>query len=303
MNAEKRGPLRQLAQRLGVVGSEFERRGRHLRAPRARLGPMPLVSVVMTMHDSARWLQPAMESILGQTWKNLQLIVVDDASRDHSIAIAEAARLRDPRIEVVGLEHNVGTYRAKNAGLCRARGEAITFMDSDDTCAPDRIERQLAALREPGIVATTCNYVRQTADGTVVLNQGLRERLALISLMVKRQVIDEIGWFDGVRTSADYEYFQRLRAVYGRAAHTNVDAPLYLALLREKSLTTQPGIGTRVDGGEGDLLSAPRRQYVEAFTAWHDDVRARGRRPYMPRMTERRPFDAPKELLERIDAH
>jgi len=251
----------------------------------------------MTIHDSERWLEAAIRSITGQTWTNLQIVLVDDASTDSSVEIIRAAQAIDDRIELIQISANAGTYAAKNAGLAQARGEAITFIDSDDTCNPQRIEKQLAALRAPGIVASTCNYVRHTEQGELVLNQGLRERLALISMMIKREVVDEIGWFDNVRTSADYEYFQRLRAVYGRQAHANVDEPLYLALYREQSLTTDASRGTDLRSNEAALLSEPRKQYVDAFSAWHSDVLGRGRRPYMPRHSVNRPFVAPAELL------
>jgi glycosyltransferase involved in cell wall biosynthesis len=251
----------------------------------------------MTIHDSERWLEAAIRSITGQTWTNLQIVLVDDASTDSSVEIIRAAQAIDGRIELIRMSANAGTYAAKNAGLAQARGDAITFMDSDDTCNPQRIEKQLAALRAPGIVASTCNYVRHTEGGELVLNQGLRERLALISLMIKREIVDEIGWFDNVRTSADYEYFQRLRAVYGRQAHANVDEPLYLALYREQSLTTDASRGTDLRNNEAALLSEPRKRYVDAFSAWHSDVLRRGRRPYMPRHSMNRPFVAPAELL------
>jgi glycosyltransferase involved in cell wall biosynthesis len=259
----------------------------------AVLPEAPTVSVVMTSFNSGAWLEPAIRSVLDQTWRPLELLLVDDGSEDESVGIALAIAAQDPRLRVFRTNRNLGTYRAKNLGIRSASGQVVTFMDSDDTCEPERIARQLDALREPGRVASTCNYVRRTPEGEIVMNRGLRERLALISLMVKREVIDDIGWFDGVRTSADYEYLQRLRLVYGMDAHVNVAEPLYLALHRDASLSTQDAAGTRMESlDDSEFLGEPRRQYVEAFTLWHGNLRAQGLRPFMPVSPGVRPFPA-----------
>ncbi|GGA66839.1 hypothetical protein GCM10011521_01200 [Arenimonas soli] len=268
-----------------VRSPQFERpAGEGLAAPACTLPEEPLVSVVMTSFNSAPWLPAAAQSVLAQSWSRLELVLVDDASTDDSLDIALRLADADSRVRVFAMDRNSGTYAAKNAGMAGAHGEVITFMDSDDAIDPERIARQLALLRRPGLVATTCNYVRRTAAGELVLNRGLAERQALISLMIKRQVVDEVGWFDAVRTSADDEYFERIRHSYGRQAHANVAEPLYVALHRESSLSTSNATGTRMQAENAeDFLSAPRRAYVEAYRAWYATLAAEGLRPCMPR--------------------
>lgn len=283
-------------------GGEFSRPTHApLRGSNVTLPARPLVSVVMTSHDTAAHVEAAVQSILRQSWDHLELVVVDDASRDDSLARLKALCALDERMHVVPLPSNVGTYRAKNAGIRSARGDVLTFMDSDDTSHPARIEQQLELLRAPGVVASTCNYVRHSSDGDVIMNRGLRERRALISLMIKRGVIDDIGWFDSVRTSADDEFFERIRHVYGRGAVAHVDRALYFALSRKGSLSTTPGMAVDLSAdGEGPSspLSAVRQAYVQSYREWYARLESAGMRPYMPRtLLNRRPFPADPRLI------
>ena len=286
--------------RVIVRSPDFERtRDKGLGAPDVILSESPLVSVVMTSFNSAAWVERAIISILRQTWTHLELLLVDDASTDQSVTFALAMSSVDRRLRVFTMNGNFGTYTAKNAGLYHARGDVLTFMDSDDYSEPDRIRKQLTLLRTPGLVATTCNYERQDVMGNVVLNRGLRERQALISLMIKRQVIDEIGWFDPIRAGADHEYFERLRAVYGRLAHANVTEMLYCAQSRNDSLSNAPGLLTHVGGAPDELPSNARARYATNAATWHSTVIAQGNTPYLPKQPLNiRPFECPHELTE-----
>lgn len=279
--------------------SAFERDVRHpLTAAQAALPARPLISIVMTSFNSECDLERSIRSALLQSWSHLEIVLADDASTDGSIGLALRLSKIDPRLRVLRMDRNAGTYAAKNAGMLAARGDVITFMDSDDISKPDRLLRQLELLRTPGLVATTCNYVRTSQNGEIVLNGGLRERQALISLMIKRQVVDDVGWFDTVRTSADDEFFERIRHVFGRSAHQNVSEPLYVALHREGSLSTSGTGANRLDAASGEgVLSAPRQAYVRAYRGWYAALEAGGQRPWIPRRPSGRPFPAPPEVL------
>ena len=110
-------------------------------------------------------------------------------------------------------------------------------------------------------------------------------RQALISLMIKRQVLEEVGWFHWSRTSADDEYFERIRHVYGRRAHANVAESLYIASYRGDSLS-RTGEGA-IDPGEAGApaLSASRQAYVDSYRRWYGDLDRRGLRPFVPRLS------------------
>lgn len=279
-----------------IRSPEFERPAdAPLGAGSVQLPEFPLVSVVVTSFNSSTWLEAALRSALDQDWRHLEVLLVDDCSSDSSRQIALQLADGDARLRVFLMDRNVGTYAARNAGLAAARGDVLTFMDSDDYIDPVRISRQLSLLRNPGLVATTCNYERRTREGALVMNRGLPARQALVSLMFKREVLAEIGWFDGgMRFAADDEYFERIRHVYGRSAHANVPETLYVALAREGSLSTSGAAATSLDGSaEDDGLSPARRSYVAAYRRWYSALAESGMRPWMPRhLPDVRPFTA-----------
>jgi glycosyltransferase involved in cell wall biosynthesis len=117
----------------------------------------PRVSVLIGAFDSAATLEEAIGAILGQTVADLELIVVDDGSRDDSAAIADAAAARDPRVRVLRMGTNVGISRSLNAGLEAARAPVVAVQDADDVSDPARLERQLALLdARPDVAVVGC---------------------------------------------------------------------------------------------------------------------------------------------------
>ncbi|HRQ63824.1 MAG TPA: glycosyltransferase family 2 protein, partial [Xanthomonadaceae bacterium] len=109
----------------------------------------PLVSVVMPVRDGGAWLGEAVDSILGQSLEDIELIVVDDHSRDGAVASLPARR--DPRLRVLS-SPAPGVVAASNAGMAAARGAFIARMDADDIAAPGRLARQVAYLEDhPGV--------------------------------------------------------------------------------------------------------------------------------------------------------
>lgn len=260
----------------------------------------PLISVVMTCFNTGPFVEAAAESILSQTWRNLELIAVDDCSTDDTRERLSRIAARDPRLKVFCFGENRGTYWCKNFGLTKASGEVLTFMDSDDTSHPERLEEQFKALNVVGRVVSTCNHVRKDAEGKTIAINGVVERVAYISQMIKRPVLDEIGYFDTVRTSADDEFLRRIRMTYGRDAEVNVKRPLYIALLRDGSLTSDPenAINFVQDRSAGQtFLSPQRRHYAACCSRWHQFLDERGLRPYVPFPVVRRPFPAFGKLV------
>lgn len=114
--------------------------------------PRPLVSVIMPCFNAGPMLRPALDSVIRQTWPNLEIIFVDNNSTDASLALAKeiAATGERPMRVVQCLEQ--GVNHARNLGFTLARGEFIQWMDADDELAPDKVARQVAAmLEEPSI--------------------------------------------------------------------------------------------------------------------------------------------------------
>ncbi|MGB3624622.1 MAG: glycosyltransferase family 2 protein, partial [Henriciella sp.] len=105
--------------------------------------PGSLVSVVIPTYNRARTLRRAVESVLRQSYTNLELIVVDDASTDDTKAVLSS--INDPRMRVITYEFNRGCAAARNIGARDARGEYLAFQDSDDEWLADKLSKQVAA--------------------------------------------------------------------------------------------------------------------------------------------------------------
>lgn len=104
----------------------------------------PLVSVIIPTYNRVAFLAEAVRSVLAQTCTDHELIVVDDGSTDGTGAMLQA--IGDPRVQLISLPHSGSPGRARNAGIGRARGRYVAFLDSDDLWDPSKLEDQLAAL-------------------------------------------------------------------------------------------------------------------------------------------------------------
>lgn len=126
----------------------------------------PLVSVVLPVHNGEGWLADAIGSVLAQTFDDLELVIVDDASTDRSLEVVSS--FTDPRISILRLTENVGLATALNRGIDQARAGLIARHDQDDISAPDRIQRQVSRLQAEAdlvLVGTWATIVRPTPRG------------------------------------------------------------------------------------------------------------------------------------------
>jgi glycosyltransferase involved in cell wall biosynthesis len=115
---------------------------------------MSLISVVMPVLNAGAWLGESVDSILGQTHSELELVIVDDGSSDDSREVARAAADRDPRVRTLFLEPlpgNTSSARAANAGIAVARGDYVARMDGDDIALPRRLEVELQFIERNGL--------------------------------------------------------------------------------------------------------------------------------------------------------
>lgn len=123
-----------------------------------------LVSVIVPVYNVERYLEKCIESVCGQTFTGLEIILVDDGSTDHSSGICDEWARKDARIRVLHKE-NGGLSDARNAGIEIATGGWYMFVDSDDTITPDTIERLYGAATAHDCEMAVCNMVRIYDDG------------------------------------------------------------------------------------------------------------------------------------------
>ncbi|MDO5611754.1 MAG: glycosyltransferase family 2 protein [Paracoccus sp. (in: a-proteobacteria)] len=262
----------------------------------------PLVSVVMAAWNAADTIAAAARSILNQTWRNLELLIVDDASTD---ATAEALRqiaASDSRVRVIRNARNLGPFVSKNIAICQiARGDWITGHDADDWAHPQWIERHLSAvLRSEGaILASTAMMLRMGAAGhfgNVIpaslhhAPDGFRRRAFVSALFHADTLRDRLGYFDSVRFGADGEMIARAQSLLG-PAWRNLDVFAMLCLDAADNLTNAPASTLhQSDGAKG-----PRQIYNESWRDWHSRAGTDDKRLDFPQNTRR--FPAPPAMI------
>ncbi|AKN68746.1 glycosyl transferase [Streptomyces sp. PBH53] len=124
---------------------------------------MPLVSVVMPVHNSAATLGPSVRSVLAQTHTDLELLITDDASSDDSMDLLKELARQDERVMPEAAAQQVGAARARNQAIARARGDYIAFLDSDDMWLPTKLEKQLSFAATAGTPLTFTSYYKVDA--------------------------------------------------------------------------------------------------------------------------------------------
>ena len=187
----------------------------------------PVVSVVIAAYNARRTLAETLDSLLAQTFKDFEAIVVDDGSTDDTAALA--ASTGDHRVRVVR-QANAGVSAARNRGAVDARGEFLSFLDSDDLWTPDKLAAEVAALRaDPaaGLAYTWTRFIDR--DGlplpwTATANaEGMvRDQLLLgcflangSSIMVRRSAFEAVGGYEpSLRTAEDWDFYLRIAERY-----------------------------------------------------------------------------------------
>lgn len=187
----------------------------------------PLVSVITATYDMAGLLGETMDAVLGQDYRNIEYIVVDDGSRDNTAEVV-ASRAGDPRVRYVHQE-NAGQTRAKNRGIEESTGEYIAFCDADDVWLPHKLSTQIPRFLvedPPGLVyADTVFFDEHGNDlptphcerfGGRILGKLLIDNfIPFPTTVVSRTVIDDLGPFDERRSMAiDYEMWLRISTRY-----------------------------------------------------------------------------------------
>lgn len=189
---------------------------------------MPLVSAAIVTHNRAHYLPDAIESILGQTVRDLQVIVVDDGSTDDTRHVVEPYL---DRIEYVPTPH-AGKAAARNTAVELAAGDFVAFCDSDDYWCADRLERQLAAFDEAPEVGMVHGHVEMvdrngrplpdvTASQRHLFSAAHRKgatyasyafdcRCLSSTILVRREVFDVVGPYDCTLPIEDYDFYLRL---------------------------------------------------------------------------------------------
>lgn len=132
-----------------------------------------MVSIVIPTYNRERVLLRAIESVLKQTYTDLEVIVADDCSQDGTQHLVES--IADPRVRYCRLEKNAGACAARNMGISLAKGEFIAFQDSDDVWHPEKLQTQMDVLTQTGADLTFCSFEKLFDNGQRVVHpQGMK---------------------------------------------------------------------------------------------------------------------------------
>lgn len=261
----------------------------------------PLVSVIMPIFNAERTLITAVNSILNQSWQPLELIIVDDNSKDDSWQLIQQAARTDHRIKCLRNKVNVGPYVCKNLALKYVTGELITCHDADDWAHPLRLEQHITTVLKSGgkIKASVTNMLRIKESGEFsyfsrigpkMSYDGVARLSAVSNLFEAKFFHEQLGSWDCVRFGADSEIMGRVECLNNSGFIRLNDLGISMFCLDlDSGLTNHHQYG--VDKIIG--VSEPRKQYAASISTWHKQVRA-SQDGYLAFPPTSRRFDVPK---------
>ncbi|MBI4122935.1 MAG: glycosyltransferase [Parcubacteria group bacterium] len=192
----------------------------------------PLVSVVMATRNRASLLKESVESILSQSYKNLELLIVDDASSDETSHILKEYAVRDARIRLLSNQTNLGLTKSLNKALREAKGKYIARVDDKAIAHKERIQLQVEFLEaNPSCALLGTWAYEMDKEGTIANKKKLPTdsaalKRALIftnpfvhsAIMMRKEALDKVGWYDERwKYTQDYELYFRIAKFYDTA--------------------------------------------------------------------------------------
>ena len=181
---------------------------------------MPTVSILVPVYKAEKTLDACVESILAQSYADFELLLIDDASPDHCPEMCDAWAEKDPRIRALHpAKTGPGPSGARNAGLDAAKGQWLTMVDSDDTVAPDLLEKLLAGAERSGAELVLCSCRPVTEDGA-------EHPLPADEQFAKETVLDVNAFWDAFNTPWINQFTGTAHRLYAAKLFDGVRYPL-----------------------------------------------------------------------------
>ena len=179
----------------------------------------PEISVIVPIYRVERFLPRCIDSILKQTFRNIEVILVDDGSDDGCPAICDAAAEKDARVRVIH-QKNQGLSAARNAGIDEAQGSYIAFADSDDYMEPSMLEIMLERMKKDGSELAVCNYRYVDENGREIPERAGR------SPITRSEVIDRVQAMDRLCIEKSWYYITPWNKLYARRLLDHIRFPI-----------------------------------------------------------------------------
>ena len=164
---------------------------------------LPLVSVIVPVYNSEKFLNRCIDSIISQTYENLEILLVDDGSTDRSPSICDDYALKDNRVKAFH-QKNTGVSGARNTGLDNCSGEYISFVDSDDYISPQMIWTLFRSLKECEVDYSVCQIMWEKQNGEMITSKNdlARQTKKYTSLDFEKILIYSNGWYEKTLVAA-----------------------------------------------------------------------------------------------------
>jgi glycosyltransferase involved in cell wall biosynthesis len=254
----------------------------------------PLVTIIMPVYRPDEYTDLAIRSALSQSYRNIEVIIVDDGSGTDTADRLPRWSQEDSRVRVVLADQNSGAYTSRNIGYSMANGEYLTIFDGDDWQHPQKIELLVqAAVAQADRRLVSAPWTR--ADQDLFFHyrgwKGAFITPAHVSVMFHVATIREkLGHWDSVRKAADTEFILRYRALVEDADPVEVsEAPLTLSLVSSTNLS--------IDDFRLGYRSPDRVSYRDSYEHWHNKIRAGEHNGYLEFPARARAFPAPPRFL------
>lgn len=150
---------------------------------------LSLVSIIMPVYNSEDFLEASIQSVLNQSYKNWELIIVDDGSTDASLKIIKKFQREKSEIRLLINNENMGIAATRNKGIGAARGEFVAFLDSDDRWQPKKLEKQIAFMKKEAINFSCTSYFVSDEFGTIIGERNFIEKEVDYKELLKTNLI------------------------------------------------------------------------------------------------------------------
>lgn len=254
----------------------------------------PLVSIVMPVYRPDAFTDLAIQSAINQSYRNIEVIIVDDGSGEPYTDRLAKWQQADPRVKVVLNTPNSGAYTSRNIGYSMAQGEFLTIFDGDDWQHPQKIQLLVDAAQnqtDSRLVSAPWSRVDEDLMFHYRGWRGAYVTPAHVSAMFPVAVIRErLGFWDTVRKAADTEFILRYQLLVNAEDALEVsDVPLTLSLVGSSNLS--------MDDFRLGYRSPDRVAYRDSYEHWHKQIRAEGHSGYLDFNPASRTFPAPAKFL------
>lgn len=255
------------------------------------------ISVIIPVYNCEKYLQDCLKSVIGQTYKDLEIIIIDDGSTDNSGTICDQFAKQDSRIQVIHQE-NKGVSASRNIGILQMSGELVSFIDADDTLDPDMYEFLCSLMNDHNADIAHCGYrhvvgeeIRLVHDSQQIFSQNSEEALtcligarlfvgSLWNKLYKAKLIKDLTFDEDIKINEDilfnFQVFLRADKIvfadytkYNYIAHRDSSACFVTPDLKKSSDACKVNRYIYEHSGENSYITIAAERYIRSLSGYY----------------------------------